>query len=195
MDDAQFAKSLDQSIVRHARDKVRRGHWTEASAQSTARDEFLQLLPQGRRTPNHRFFTVMDAGSGGRVGEMWCTVRSQGGKLQFWIDWLWIDPALRRRGYATAVLRHTAALARREGADRCGLFVLSDNAPARTLYERLGFREESRRMILRFGSPRDPARWDIRSATVRRPLARTADGPSRGSPVGPAPRRHRRPRR
>ncbi len=148
MDEEEFRASVEQGIVRHGIDMVRRGHWTEADAPSAARAEFALLLPDGRRTANRRFRTIVDAASGERVGETWCTVRTHGGKLQYWIDWLGIDEARRRQGYGRAALRALAEEAAREGAERIGLFVISDNVPARTLYEALGFREESRRLIL-----------------------------------------------
>jgi ribosomal protein S18 acetylase RimI-like enzyme len=156
MDEAQFRESLERSIVRHGSEMVRRGHWTEAAARETARGEFAQLLPEGRETVNHRFRSILDASSGARVGETWCTVRVHGGKLQYWVDWLWIDEPHRRKGYARATLRALTEEAAREGADRIGLFVLSENLPARTLYEDLGFQEESRRMIRRFSDPARP---------------------------------------
>jgi ribosomal protein S18 acetylase RimI-like enzyme len=155
MDEAQFRESVERSIVRHGSDMVRRGHWTEEAARETARGEFAQMLPEGRQTVNRRFRTILDAGTGTRVGETWCTVRVHGGKLQYWVDWLWIDEAHRRRGFARAALRALTEEAAREGADRIGLYVMSENLPARTLYEGLGFQEESRRLIRRFSEPEE----------------------------------------
>jgi len=170
MDEAQFRESLEQSIVRHAAEMVRRGHWTEAASRETARGEFALLLPQGRQTANRRFRTIRDAASGTRVGETWTTARPHGGKLQYWVDWLWIDEPHRRKGYARAALRALTEEAVRAGADRVGLVVLSDNLPASTLYEELGFRDESRRMILRFAGTGRPT---ARSAGSRAPRTRS----------------------
>jgi RimJ/RimL family protein N-acetyltransferase len=156
MDEGEFRESLDRSIVRHGAEMVRRGHWTEAAAREASRAEFAQLLPQGRQTENRRFRTILDAATGTRVGETWNTVRAQGGKLQYWVDWLWIDEAHRRQGYARAALRALADEAGREGAERLGLYVISENLPARALYEGLGFREESRRMLLRLADTGRP---------------------------------------
>ena len=151
MDEEQFRESLERSIARYASDMTRRGLWTEAAALETSRAEFAQLLPEGRQTLNHRFRTILDAETGTRVGETWCTVRRHGGKLQYWIDWLLIEEPHRRRGFGRAALRALTEEALAEGAERAGLYVVSDNLPARTLYEGVGFREDGRRMILRFG--------------------------------------------
>ncbi|MEW2561160.1 GNAT family N-acetyltransferase [Streptomyces griseorubiginosus] len=50
-----------------------------------------------------------------------------------------VDPALRRRGLASAVMAALAQRALEEGASAAWLQVESDNAGARALYERMGF--------------------------------------------------------
>jgi ribosomal protein S18 acetylase RimI-like enzyme len=50
-----------------------------------------------------------------------------------------VDPALRRRGLATAVMAALARQALDEGASAAWLQVEEDNAAARGLYTRLGF--------------------------------------------------------
>ena len=50
-----------------------------------------------------------------------------------------VDPALRRRGLATSVMAELARAALAEGASAACLHVERGNAPARALYERLGF--------------------------------------------------------
>ncbi len=151
MDEAQFRESLERGVVRYATDMTRRGLWTEAAAGETARAEFAQLLPEGRQTANHRFRTIVDGESGARVGESWCTVRLHGGKLQYWVDWLMIEETHRRKGFGRAALRALTEEAAAEGAEQIGLYVISDNLPALTLYEDVGFREYGRRMTLRLG--------------------------------------------
>jgi ribosomal protein S18 acetylase RimI-like enzyme len=158
MDEEQFRDSLERGIIRHGTEMARRGHWTESDAPAAARAEFAQLLPEGWRTANHRFRTIVDAASAARVGETWCTVRVHGGKVQYWVDWLWIDEPHRRKGFAHAALLALAEEAASEGADRLGLSVLADNVPARSLYEALGFRDESHRMILRLSGRDEPPR-------------------------------------
>ncbi len=51
-----------------------------------------------------------------------------------------VDPAHRRRGLATELMRHAIADAVREGARRATLEVRRSNTAAIALYERLGFR-------------------------------------------------------
>lgn len=50
-----------------------------------------------------------------------------------------VDPAVRRQGLATRLMRHVMAEAARDGARRATLEVRRSNAAAIALYERLGF--------------------------------------------------------
>jgi ribosomal-protein-alanine N-acetyltransferase len=61
------------------------------------------------------------------------------------INTLAVRPAARRRGLATALLRHFIAEAAATGATRATLEVRASNTAALALYERLGFRVAARR--------------------------------------------------
>lgn len=52
---------------------------------------------------------------------------------------LFVAPAHRRAGVAKALVQHCVAFARQDGAARLTLETQHDNAPARALYEKLGF--------------------------------------------------------
>jgi len=139
MNAAEFRESFEQTVSRRATDSVRRGSWTKEKATEAARAELAGFLPQGRETPSHHFVKVVDESNGKQVGEAWYSAREEGGRVRFWIDWLWTDPSQRRRGYATAVLQKLSHEAAKLGADRIGLYVFSDNPHAVALYSKLGF--------------------------------------------------------
>ena len=61
------------------------------------------------------------------------------------INTLAVDPAVRRQGMATALLRHVMADAAAAGAAKATLEVRASNAAALGLYERLGFRVAGKR--------------------------------------------------
>jgi ribosomal protein S18 acetylase RimI-like enzyme len=146
MDEAEFRASLERAIPRHADLQVRLGFWKVRDALAASQSEFAQLLPKGRDTPDYTFRHIVELSTQSRVGETWTIVRSRGGKVQFWIDWIWIDPSARRRGYATEVFRSLEREALRSGADRIGLNVRYDNAEAMSLYTKLGYRPTHLRM-------------------------------------------------
>ena len=63
---------------------------------------------------------------------------------------LYVEESCRRAGIATALVEDALALARARGLDCVTLEVETDNAGARRLYEKLGFRGESLRSPLAF---------------------------------------------
>jgi ribosomal protein S18 acetylase RimI-like enzyme len=154
MTEEDFQESLERSIQRHATEYARRGLWTEDAALEASRLGFALLLPQGRATPHRRFCNVIEETLGSRVGETWYTVEEKGGKVQFWMDWILIDPPHRRRGHATRVLGLLEEEALRLGADRTGLSVWVDNPGAVALYAKLGYVATNMRMMKPIGRPR-----------------------------------------
>ncbi len=146
MSEADFDASRDRAIPRHAADQVRRGLWTEEESLEASRVEFAQLLPQGSATPHFHFCNVVDESTKSVLGETWYSVRAMGGKVQFWIDWIWIEPRYRRRGYATQVFRYFEKEAAKLGADRIGLHVVVENDGAIALYSQLGYQTTNLRM-------------------------------------------------
>jgi ribosomal-protein-alanine N-acetyltransferase len=84
------------------------------------------------------------------VSRLYVARRPDGAVAAFCLCWLIadelhvntiaVDPSGRRRGYATALMRHVMAEAVRDGARRATLEVRRSNEAARALYERLGFR-------------------------------------------------------
>lgn len=64
---------------------------------------------------------------------------------------LFVDPAYRKRGIATALLERSAAHAKETGA--CGMFLetAQGNGPAQRVYERAGWTREAR--FLKYNAP------------------------------------------
>ena len=137
MNDAEFAESFERNVTRLAGDCVRRGVWVKEKGAEAARAELNAYFPRGRESLEHHFVKAMVERK--QVGEAWYSAREAGGKVRFWIDWLWIDPQQRRRGYATAVIQRLSREAATLGADRIGLNVFADNPNAIALYTKLGF--------------------------------------------------------
>ena len=139
MDEADFRSLVDRSIPRRAAKWVERGIWSEAHALEASRQNYARRLPKGRETPGNHFLNIVGPSNDGPIGEVWYQAEEQGGKLQFWIEWIEIRPDFRRKGYATEVLRLLEETARNLGADRIGLTVWTDNPGAMKLYSKLGY--------------------------------------------------------
>jgi GNAT superfamily N-acetyltransferase len=71
---------------------------------------------------------------------------------------MWVDPRHRRRGVAQALVERAVRWARERPASEVILWVADHNIPARTLYERVGFRPTGERQPL----PSNPALTESR---------------------------------
>ncbi len=70
-----------------------------------------------------------------------------------WIGGMGTLPAHRRQGLGEAALRAALDVARDRGADSVRLEVIVENAPARALYEKLGFEDERGLVVWTLDSP------------------------------------------
>lgn len=65
---------------------------------------------------------------------------------QAFIAYMAVEPAMRRRGIATALLAEAERIARERGLPVLAMMVTEENQPAVHVYERAGFRTERRLM-------------------------------------------------
>jgi len=110
-------------------------------------------LTRGYRTYDPALHAVWAAFEGERiVGTAAAGVRLP----DIWVlNGIYVDPAARGRGYGTALTAAVMTAARQMGA-RPTLYVREDNAPARRVYERLGFRVLDRLTWIDAGAGRPP---------------------------------------
>ena len=74
------------------------------------------------------------------VGFVAGSVKEDCGEPQGHISGIAVEPAFRRRGIATALLKRCEEAFRREGFKRISLEVRPSNSAARSLYEKFGFK-------------------------------------------------------
>jgi ribosomal protein S18 acetylase RimI-like enzyme len=133
----QFESWKPGNIAGYAQEHVKDGKWTAEEAPRLAREEFERLLPQGRSTPGHRFFSIVRSPDRKAVGMLWIQVGSA--PRQTFIFNIEIFKSFRRRGYAFQAMTLLEEEARRLGLDSIRLHVFGHNAAARSLYEKLGY--------------------------------------------------------
>jgi len=112
-----------------------------------AREQTLGLLPKGIDTENHRVWMVVtDAGE--TVGHLWVAINTE--RDDVFIFSIEIDEAQRGKGYAQQTLQLLDDEVRQLGLGRITLNVFGDNAVARHVYDKHGFRITNMTMQKRF---------------------------------------------
>jgi RimJ/RimL family protein N-acetyltransferase len=140
MTEPDFAIWKEQAIAGYAADKMKAGNDTENEAIERSKKEFDSLLPDGLKTKGHRLFSVVDEGTGQKVGMVWYGDPPGRTNDMIWIYDIRIDASQRGKGYGTAVLKLVEDGARELGKKRVGLHVFGHNYRAMKLYEGLGYK-------------------------------------------------------
>jgi len=143
LDPDAFPAWCVRSAREYAGDLIRQGISPQVAAESVA-STMADAFPQGRPTEDN---AVFDLRSGADVvGYLWVG-RDQSEDPTAW--WVWdivVEPEHRGRGYGRAAMLLAEDYARSRGAATLGLNVFGFNAPARGLYESLGYEATSIKM-------------------------------------------------
>lgn len=136
--DSEYAIWLESVIPEYAADKVASGQWPQEGALELSRQEYGQLLPEGKGTANNHLFTVLGA-EGDRVGTLWFAVRERGGRRVAYVYDIEIAPEHRRRGHAFRAFEALEQEVARLGLGGIALHVFGHNHAAQALYAKLGY--------------------------------------------------------
>ena len=139
MTERDFQTYCERAITEYAEEHIRGGRWSEEEAYEQARQQYEELLPHGIATPNQFLYTLTDASTQTPVGMIWFALQPQAGKHVAFIYDVAIEPAFRRKGYATQAFAAVEQQVRAQGVQQIRLHVFGHNHEARTLYEKLGF--------------------------------------------------------
>jgi ribosomal protein S18 acetylase RimI-like enzyme len=95
-------------------------------------------------TGNTHFFLAREAAGGKAFGfvHLMPSINTVAMRPIWLLEDLYVIPAGRRRGVATALMRHAESFARKTGAERLTLATAHDNRHAQSLYKRMGYIQE-----------------------------------------------------
>jgi ribosomal protein S18 acetylase RimI-like enzyme len=150
--EAEYAAWLDESVPAYAADKVASGAWPAVAAVDRSRREFHALLPEGRQTPDHYVYAIVDA-AGVPVGTLWFATEDRGGARIAYVYDVKVAPAHRRHGHARRAFALLEDEVRGAGLAGIGLHVFGHNTAAQALYAALGYRPTSISLFKPLGDP------------------------------------------
>jgi GNAT superfamily N-acetyltransferase len=141
--DVQYHDYRKDLVRDYAADKVRAGAWSQDEAEGRAARDVDGLLPEGPATQGHFLYAVRDDSTGAGIGTVWFALRDSGVGRSVWIYDIIIHENFRRKGYASRTLEFVEDRARDLGAKSVALHVFGHNHGARSLYEKMGYKETS----------------------------------------------------
>ena len=139
MTDQEFCAFKERSIATYAESNVMAGECLQEEALQKSRAIHARLLPHGRLTFHHFFYTIHHTVHGKQVGSVWLAVQRSPARSVGFIYDLFVDEGFRRQGIGMQTLIELDAKARYLDLDTVGLHVFAYNKAAIKLYEKAGF--------------------------------------------------------
>jgi ribosomal protein S18 acetylase RimI-like enzyme len=139
MTEQEFKAYLEEDIKEYAAVNVRNGYWDESEALENSRQSHNQLLPDGPGTKDQYLFSIVEETSGETVGVLWLEIKPNRPTPAAFIYDIKINEGLRNHGYGRQALYAVENLLRSMNIKTLSLHVFSDNAAAKSLYEKVGF--------------------------------------------------------
>ena len=133
-----FEAFMEISMQDHIQSQIEAGFWQPEEEATNMQNLRAQILPQGRATPNHSFFSVQTT-QDELVGGLWYMVVEEDGQHLIFVVDIQIYEPFRRRGYATQAFRLMEDQARAMSITTIALNVFEHNHSARSMYEKLGY--------------------------------------------------------
>ena len=138
MTEATYVRWRLHAEPRYAESLYETGGLSRDEALEKSKKSFEVLLPQGFRTKEHLFFSIIPAGSDTTAGMLWVHLK-QTSIPSAYIYEFEVDPDWRGKGLGRASLLALEPLVKQFGATSIALHVFAKNAVARNLYESAGY--------------------------------------------------------
>ena len=127
------------SVEHHAAELTQEEYLNPEEAIRETKKEVASMLPYGRDTKDHHFWTIEEARSGETAGFIWTIYEKTNGRKQCFLCDFAVWESKRRRGYGTEALRLAEKKAKADGCLECVLFVADRNTAADALYRHSGY--------------------------------------------------------
>ena len=143
MTEDEFVAFKAISMENYAHERARNSGLPIETERDIAQRQYAELFKDGLQTQGLHLWKIVTDG-GEPVGDLWVAV--EGGNTAF-IYFIGVDAPYRGRGYAGQALDLLEAELGPLGINQIGLNVFEDNAIAKHLYEKKGYRFASHHMI------------------------------------------------
>ncbi len=143
---AEHAPFEEAGARRYADLMVGAGFWPAEGALERAHALNAKLLPQGVETPDVLLLVLEAPDEPGPIGHLWLSISRDSTPPTGFIYDVFLYEPYRGRGYGKQAMRALEERARELVLARLSLHVFADNAPARRLYEGLGYDVKSLNM-------------------------------------------------
>ena len=144
-DPAEYEEWSRRALEGYIDDIAASGAMTRALAEEKGRSDHARALPDGLNTPGQLIFRVEVDGQ--PAGWLWLALQDP--RAEAGVGFIYsveIDEAFRGLGHGRAAMELAESEARRNGLHALSLNVFGQNAIARGLYGRLGYRETAVQM-------------------------------------------------
>lgn len=132
----QFLFFTETAIPLFVRNKIQNGDWPAETATENATKAFQQLLPNGKHTPGHFFYSIIYQQQ--MVGYCWYAIENSAPHTLYLYE-IWIQDDKRDLGLGSSVMQELASLGREQGVSHIRLHVFGINQRVLPFYQRLGF--------------------------------------------------------
>ncbi len=138
MSQDEFIWFQKRSLDNYAEDVAQANSLSLTEAKAAAAKQIAEILPQGRSTPRHFFYSIQDP-EGTIVGNLWWGVREVHGKECCFIYAIFVDERFRNRSFGSQALRWLELQVKALAIDDIRLHVFGHNPDAQRLYEKFGY--------------------------------------------------------
>jgi len=137
MAEEEYSDFMAMDLERYAGERARNLRLSVEHELAAAKKQIANLLPEGQRTKGHCFRKILDSKTGQAVGDLWFHL-DESERTAFVYD-IVIQKDYRGKGYGRRTLQLLEEKLRPMGIRKIALHVFNDNAPAKSLYSKLGY--------------------------------------------------------